>query len=386
MSNDQTMSSKHSNSFHSIHMQASLLVFMLLLLGGCVEPFAPPEIASAERYLVIDGFLNTGLESSQIQLKRTQNVSDTSAPAAELKAQVTVEGDLGSHYVFTEEANGVYRLGAQQLNENEQFRLRIITANGKEYLSAFVPVIRTPLIDSVRSVVDRQQGGAQFYVTTHDPLNKTRFYRWKYEETWEFRTPFYSNLEVTRDTILWRTEDISTCWQTELSTNILVGSSIHLSQDIIQDFPITFAASSTDKLLYKYSILVKQFGLSQDGFEYWTRLAKTTQNTGGIFDPLPSQVTGNIQCMSNPKELVFGYFSASSVSEKRIFLTASMGQYPYCELGDTLTYLEALIAPDLIISPYYPPNNPVPLYVMAPTACADCRLHGGINVKPAFWP
>lgn len=365
-------------------LKNSSVFFLLLLLASCIDPFAPPEIASAENYLVVDGFPNTGQDASQIQLRRTQNVSETGKSSAEVHAQVAVEGSLGSNYPFTEEGDGIYRLGVQQFNETEQYRLRIKTANGKEYLSAYVPVINTPLIDSISNVVDRARNGVQFYVNTHDPLNKTRFYRWKYEETWEYRSAFSSDLEVAGETIVPRTEDIYTCWQTEKSTNILLSSSVKLSHDIIREFPINFVSGATSKLLHKYSILVKQFGLTQEGFEYWTNLAKTTQNTGSLFDPLPSQVTGNVQCTSVAKELVFGYFSASSVAEKRIFITPALGRYPSCEMGDTLSYQEALQTNNLLLNTYQP-FGPPPLYLTASPSCADCRLQGGTNVKPAFW-
>ncbi|MGC4023430.1 MAG: DUF4249 family protein [Cyclobacteriaceae bacterium] len=67
-------------------------------------------------------------------------------------------------------------------------------------------------------------------------------------------------------------------------------------------------------------MLVKQQALSEEAYNFWFQLQTTTQNLGGLFDPLPSQVNSNVQCESDPSKTVLGFFSGSSVSSKRIFI------------------------------------------------------------------
>jgi hypothetical protein len=131
-------------------------------------------------------------------------------------------------------------------------------------------------------------------------------------------------------TIIARKEDVHTCWQTLESKDIKLGSTIKLSADIIKEVPVNVIDIATNKLYFGYSILVKQYALSREAFEYWTDLAKTTQGTGSLFDPQPSQVTGNIRNKANNKELVFGYFSAAVEQKQRIFIKAQLGAYPRC--------------------------------------------------------
>ncbi len=362
------------------------LLLGLLLLKSCIEPFAPPEITNASQYLVVDGFLNTTVgASSQIKLSRTQNVYDKGLPKAELRARITVEGDKGSRFTFVEAEKGIYHLAATSYNTTEKFRLRIRTSNSREYLSTYVPVIKTPAIDSLTYKINPGREGLRIFVNTHDQTNKTRFYRWSFDETWEYYMPLYSAYELVNKQIVSRTENINTCWTGAKASTIVLGSTIKLTQDIIKDQVVTYVPTSSGKLLIKYSILVKQFGLTQEEFEYWNNLSKTTERTGSLFDPQPAQITGNITSLSDPKELVFGYFGASTQQEQRLFVTENLGQNATCDPTDTLTALEVLDSYDLILTEYLPEGSFTPLYIMGPQNCADCRLRGGTNKRPLFW-
>ena len=364
----------------------SLYILTLLALHGCIEPFAPPEITSAEQYLVVDGSLNTSPEgSSQIKLSKTQNIYDESGPKAEPRAKVTVEGDKGSSFAFVEASPGVYNLAAKSFRDTEKYRLRIKTSAGKEYLSAYVPVVKNPPIDSLTYKVRPDRTGVQIYVNTHDPLDKTRFYRWSYDETWQYSMPLYSSYVLVGKEIVSRLENINTCWSNATPTNIVLGSTIKLSKDIIKDQGVAFVSALSGKLQAKYSILVKQYALTQDEFEYWNTLSKTTERTGSLFDPQPAEVTGNIKSVSNSSELVFGYFSASNRQEQRLFVSEYLSRGLQCDPTDTLTAAEVRESLDLIVTEYYEEGSFRPQYIMGSTNCTDCRLLGGTNNRPLFW-
>lgn len=365
-----------------------IMAVLIVMLGleGCIVPFSPPEVTAADKFLVVDGFLNTGAkDSSRIQLSYTQLVTNKNAFTAAVGAQVIVEGNKGSVYNFTEIGKGLYRLAPRTFNEAEQFRLRIRTSTRKEYVSSYVEVKQTPPIDSITYKIAADKSAVQININTHDPRAKTRFYRWKFEETWEYRMSLYSLYEVKNNAIIDRVDNINTCWSSEKPSTILLASTIKLTQDLIRDIPITNVPTSSNKMLVKYSILVKQYGLTQEGFEYWTNLAKTTETTGSLFDPQPSQVTGNIKSTSDSKELVFGFFSAVAPQEQRIFITPSLGRYEWCVPTDTLSAAEALKSPDLLLSEYWPEGARVPQYITGDHACTDCRTRGGTIIRPSFW-
>jgi hypothetical protein len=364
------------------------LLGVLLMLGGCLEPFSPPEVNQAKNYLVVDGFLNVGNQPSRIKLSRTQAANQAFAPQPELQAKMRVEGNLGTSFQFSEEGNGTYLLDQQLFNPNEEYRLKITLKDDSQYLSEYVSLNITPPIEKLRWEVAPLNNGIHILLSTRDPSNKTWFYRWQYEETWEYHAKYYSKQEIKNQQIVPREVSVYTCYKTEQPSHILLGATIKQSQDLLKDFPITFVSGSTNKLVIRYTILVTQYALTQKAFEYWTQLQKTTENTGGLFDSPPSQITGNIRCINRADEPVFGFFSATRPEQKRIFINAidfrtstdwvPNYRYPYCEprkitsnelIDEYLKGGSDVITDDGIVTPL----------------CGDCRAQGGVLQRPPFW-
>ncbi|MEO6285724.1 MAG: DUF4249 domain-containing protein [Dyadobacter sp.] len=374
-------------------MRILLMGFLtsLLFTEGCVEPFSPPEINTDQGYLVVDGFFNVGAtDTSRIELRQTQHINQSAQPVIETGASVAVEEQAGQSYPFFEAGAGIYLLPPGSYNMAGQYRIRIKTQSGKEYLSDYVAVSRTPVIDSITNRFDPIQDAMVFYVNTHDAANRTQFYRWKFDETWEYEATYYSALEVVNNQLLIREQNINKCWGSKKSGSILLGSTVRLSGDVIKDLPLNRVPVSTNRLFIKYSMLVKQYGLSRQAFEYWTDLAKTTQATGSLFDPLPSQVTGNITNPADPKDLVFGYFSASTEETKRITISPNLGVFPRCTEPDTIPVRCsgraeepcALNTQQLLLT-YWGPRAEYVL--IASPECTDCRMKGGTTKRPVFW-
>jgi hypothetical protein len=223
-------------------------------------------------------------------------------------------------------------------------------------------------------------------VNTHDPQNNTRFYRWEIEETHEFTVPTPSGLEYFEESkrLEPRTENLYRCWKTSKPQNILIGNSTKLSQDIIYKYQVNRVPKESDRLVIKYSLLVRQFALTKEAYDYWEQLRKNTENLGTLFDPQPTSVTGNLKNVTNSTEPVFGFFSVLTVEKKRIFVNRSelpnwriRSGYEDCRV-DTIQTLNDLNG-SLIITSLLPSG-----FLVTVPFCSDCRTRG-INVKPPFW-
>ena len=66
-------------------------------------------------------------------------------------------------------------------------------------------------------------------------------------------------------------------------------------------------------------IQVMQYSLTESAYTFWNTVENQTSSTGQFFDPVESQANGNITCETNPKEHVYGYFGASSITYKNKF-------------------------------------------------------------------
>jgi hypothetical protein len=363
-----------------------------VVITSCKKPYNPVIVASNTNYLVVEGVINSGQDSTIIHLSRTTNISDTTKVNPELGAQVTVESDQNTTYPIHELGKGVYASPSLNLDAAHKYHLHIKTTDGKEYLSDPEAVKPTPPIDSVG--FSFQGNGIQLYVNTHDPNNNTHYYRWDYTETWSFHARYPSPLITNGTDLVSRTpeQEVYSCFGNQVSSTVLLGSSAKLSRDFIYQSPLTQVASTSEKLETKYSILVKQYALTSDAYNFYTNLKKNTEQLGSIFAAQPSELTGNIHCVTNPAEPVVGYISVTNVQQKRIFISNSqlpdnwLAVYPYdCEV-DTVGLLDLLPlgSTELAIGAATGPTGNFIGYLATDSECADCTIRG-TNKQPAFW-
>ena len=373
-----------------------IFIFSICVYVSCKKPYSPPATQVDNKFLVIDGSLvNSSDSPSVFTLSRTIKLTDTTFTSSqETGARVSVEGENGDTYNFSELPGGIYKSNPLLLNTSSKYRLKITTVSGEDYASDFVEVKQTPPIDSITW---QQQNDVMISLDTHDPLNNTKYYRWDFTETWQYRAPLESELGVENGLIFY-VEDRPidqkyNCWSSANSTEILVGTSIALSDAVINKAPIATVLQNSVKINLRYSILVKQYAITEGAYQYFSILKKNTESLGSIFDAQPTQLIGNIHSLKNPDEVVIGYFTASSVQQKRIFINkgeVTNWNYVYqgqeCNLitiDQNATNYLLYTYPDPDYSAYY--FSGVTGLAINKVSCLDCTLQGGTNHKPSYW-
>lgn len=367
---------------------------LLILICGCKEVYNPPLKNPSTNYLVVDGNIIAGGDSTFIRLSKTTAVNDTGGiNKPEYNASVIVESEDGESYQLSPLNDGMYA-AALSINQNKNYRIHIETSDRKEYASDYVPVKLTPPIDSVSWKVDNTNS-VNIYVTTHDAQNATKYYQWNFTETWQHRTSYTSGLIYENDSVRFRSpeEFINYCWTIVPSSSINILSNTQLSSDVIYENKLVNIPFNSAKISMVYSILVQQNALTKEGFEFWQNLQKNTEQLGSIFDPQPFADYGNIHCISDPQEPVIGFISACTVAQQRIYIYNSdlpswVYQYPLCAF-DTIPPATNSLLKDGAHVPltYVPiPGSITPGILVTAIECADCRLQGGNNVKPSYMP
>ncbi|MCF8451863.1 MAG: DUF4249 domain-containing protein [Pedobacter sp.] len=372
-----------------------LCISVLLFSLSCKKPFEHDAISDSATLLVVEGIINQGGQTS-IMLSRTLKLSDNNVVQMEKGAKVQVEGSNSSVLPMTESSAGIYTLPVTTFNPNLQYRLRIKTIAGKEYLSDPMSVRTTPAIDSLNW--RRERDGVGLYIDAHDSNNSTRYYQWDYVETWEQRSVGYSDYVYKNGFIDFRdyaeTLRIFTCWKNEASTNILISSTAKLSSDVVDDFQLALIPNRSEKLGVRYSILVKQYAIGKEAYDYLTLMKRNSEQLGSLFDNQPTDIIGNIKCISNPDERVIGFLNISQIIEKRIFINNS--QLPSwnfvlsCEPIVIRNHVDSMrnafsTGANLIITYNLNFKGEKVSYNGDTATCLDCRTRGGSTVKPSFW-
>lgn len=375
----------------------NIVVIALLSQCGCKEKYVSPYVSPPTGYLVVEGYISGNSPTTYTITRTIPLPGDTTIPP-ELGAQVQVQGSDNSVYALTEQGNGVYS-DSFPLDPQARYRLHIHTKNGEEYFSDYVPFKTTPPIDSVNWV--NTPNGLFIYVNTHDPANATRYYLWNYDYVFEYHSGEESDYIYDRTThpvsVRPRTaaEQVFRCWTSGSSTNILVGSSTKLASDVISMYPIDSFPPNSPELSVLYTTLVRQYALTDSGYNFYALMQKNTESLGSIFDAQPSQITGNIHCTTYPDEPVIGWVSAGTVQQQRIWINRAdaPSTFSYActdpdaeipNIPDTLIYrfaedLFQPLRPDIF-------GGVIVGWVINYSSCTECTVHGGVNYGPSWWP
>lgn len=376
------------------------ILVIIVLCMACKDRYYPGIDAPGTGYLVVEGTLNAGNAATSLALSRTTPVNGIREASPELNASVTVEGSDNSVKQLTMSTPGNYE-NTLGLSSNNRYRVRIRTADGKEYLSDFVSVKMTPEIDSIGW--KQSEKGIQLYVNTHDATNSTIYYRWDFDETWEITSNYYSMLvydSASPDADAYGVrprrlpqEQVYNCWKYGRSENIYIGNSAKLSSDVIFQQPLNLIPAGNERLSVKYSILLRQYAMEKAAYEFYDLMKKNTESIGDIFGPLPSELRGNIHCTSDPKEPVIGYISATAPAQKRIFINRPSG-WEFgrdCETefvvknrdSTRAAFASGNMVPIALTLEGSPPSEK---YRASIPVCVDCTSRAGNTQKPSYWP
>ena len=373
------------------------IMAFLLLLASCRDPYNPPALSTPKAYLVVDGTVLSGDDTSYITLSRTASLADSENFRPELAASLLIEDQSGAVFPFHERGNGLYALAPQTFLPDRKYHLVVNTRDGAKYASDFTPVKPSPAIDSV---FWRKDGDVSIYVATHDTADQTRYYRWTFTETWEYDSYYNALVGYDLNTRVLFPKDPSQmttqCFRTGQSHEVLIATTANLAKDVVDSQLIRTIPQQTEPLTTRYSIEVTQYALTKGSFEYWQLLKKNSSQLGTLFDPQPSQVTGNLHNLQNPDEPVIGEFNISGASRKRIFIqNAEVAPWALPDQAKTCEPPKQIAVDSAAYYLYDPAWEPA-YYItdftgglqhmaIAKKECVDCRVRGGSNVKPSFW-
>ena len=369
-------------------------------LHGCVEPFQP----SVKKYtdlIVIDGTLTDEPGVQKVTVSRT-SAFNKMGYIPEIGCQVTILDDNGNIYDLKDVGDGNYvaDFSSDQLKQGTSYMLRVIDNGGDVFESGYQKMLPPPVIDSVTArfeskfTPENPDGlkGCQFYVNTGDHSAGTGYYRWSMQETWEYHSIY--SVGAMWDGVLhdnyYFSDNRTVCWMTKEVPGIFTGTTRDQSVNVLKNFKLNYVSTMSDRLKFRYSLLVREYSLTPEAYEFWSGLENQTQNSSGLYEKQPYMISGNITCVSNPDKVALGFFSASGVARKRIFVDPP--PYPVTDIICSSDTIKGIA--DLML---YPPTSyPVYMYyyilpsggmarIASNDQCFDCLERGGTNVRPSFW-
>lgn len=364
----------------------------LLFLASCKEKFVPKIPSPGAGYLVVEGNLTAGLGVTDIRISRTYPLDVTSSSQMEKDAAVAVEGSDGSNQPLPMTSAGHYTSPQLLFTSGSTYKLRIKTTDGKEYLSDAISPLTTPPIDSIGWKRDEQ--GFQFYVNAKGTNDNSRYYRWEFDETWEIRSFFYSLFVYEKPKVRPRKqpeEMVFYCWKYGISNSLYLGSTAALSSNTVHEKILHRIPNGDEKLSVRYSLLLRQYSLSREAYDFYELMKKNTESLGSVFDMQPSELRGNIHCINDDNAIAIGYVTGATVSSKRIFVEKPVGwQFnegcqSFTVVYDSVDYYFNGGGAIPIEEAYDPVTGAAIGYLGSAARCVDCTRRSGNLQKPSYW-
>jgi len=369
-------------------MKKIVYIFLVLLFAGCIDEFTPKDIDETGNLLIVDGIISEG--ESTVRLTRSVGLNDDiSNIKFVMNAQMWVESTDGTVYPFAlSSSSGHYSVFIEEFKSGQKYRL-IIKVDGLDYQSDYIDPMITPEIDDIYVQKDNDTD-VSVRVSTHATAETSKYYRWTYNEVWEIqsrieaiagiidgRLVIYNEIEGPRNPGLY-------CWLYNESKGYIVDTSESLSENHIIGKKILETNVTDERFSQLYYIEVKQNSIRKAAYEYITNIEKNIEEIGSIFGPMPSEMRGNITCVTNPDNPVIGYIDVSTTTAKTIYIEYPNEIYSEGNMVCKMEEVEAIIGSYGLVSFMSDPGGII--YTVAPLRCMDCRHNGGSKLKPLFWP
>jgi len=369
---------------------------VILILNSCITEYTAKGLNEQENILVVEGLISEG----QFSITLSKSVRLTNVNPGKIvyvnHARVVVQCDNGTQIQADnndpsfETTNGQYTFHIEKLNFDCRYRLQIILEEDGnqtlEYCSEYKYPIETPEIEKVFFTKAGYREPVIIHVTTRSSDDAVLYFQWSYTEDWEIHADLMSFEPFVYPYY---------CWGKTESRDLLIGSAQRTVEGRLTD-RITEIRSTDRKLKVLYRIRVKQHALSKQAYEYFSNIKKNVRETGDIFSPIPSEISGNITCITDPDRPVIGYVEVSTASRNELYLNWYDNVYEYSQSFlncEGSAYRSTLV--DFIITdsgekfvPYAWAYSDTGERVVAymNIRCVDCTLYNDSTNRPDDWP
>ena len=385
------------------YYKISYLLLFGFILNSCTEPYIL-ETNTYEEALVVEATITNELKKQEITLTKTSRFEDKETQI-EKGADVFMTDNTGTRYDFEEESGKYISTKEFQAIPGKEYKLNINTSDGRTFESTTETLTPINAMQDVKASVETKDSlrGAAIRVTSFDPTNTAKYYRYEYEETYKIIAPNWNlnkaivipanpNNPRAEPTyaLIHNSPDTRICYNTKKSTEVLLTSTAELNDNHV-DFNVRFISNQNYIITERYSILVRQYIENLASYSYYSTLKKLA-GSGSLLSPnQPGFLYGNLRSVNNPSDKIIGYFDVASVSSKRIYfnyIDLFPGEVPppyytdctpFCYGEQPCTHMDGL-TDDIGIGKVTYAGSPY----WVNTPCGDCTKIGS-NIKPPFW-
>ena len=335
------------------------------LVWTCIDEIKL-NVDTEQRTLVVDGFVTDSLGDFSVKISESSviGIGNDNILDPVSGANVQLMDTDGGTYPYAELADdpGIYEIYTFKAERGKRYFIDIVLPNGKHYQSTPEQLRASSKIEridyEVKEETFRNNAGeltteniiATKIATDFSDSEVPPFLRWRVEGEYQLQENYPMALSPKRCYIKVNLDlnDIRIFDASQVNGDALYEQVI---AETVYDF----------RFGEQFCFHISQFSISEAEFTYWNNIKEVIDVDGGLFDPPPGTVVGNIRNVNDPDDVAVGYFSVASVFFKRYFVNRD-------ETGFSVR------------------SKCEGFFLRVPFACDDCLLlNNSTTVKPPYW-
>jgi len=301
-----------------------LLLIISLGLWACVDEIKL-NVDTDQRTVVVDGFVTDSLGDFALKLSESSVIGIGNDNILDPISGATIQlmDDSGVSYPYVEFEEGAYELRNFKALRGKAYYVDIVVPNGNHYQSKPAMLRASSVLDSVsfdvREESFRNNAGdfvTELLISTNIATDLSQsaelpFLRWRVSGEYQIQESYPGALNPGRCYVKTNLDinDIRLLDASTLNGGTVFGQTI---SETVYDF----------RFGEQFCFHISQYAISEEEFNYWNNIKEVIDIDGGLFDPPPGTVIGNIFNVDDPNEIPVGYFSVASIDFKRAFVNA----------------------------------------------------------------
>ncbi|MDO5442982.1 MAG: DUF4249 family protein [Bacteroidia bacterium] len=386
-------------------MKKSIISFIACAFAAvsCVYPY-DAEIGGGSDDLVIEGDIFIG-SVSEFEVSTLMPVSSPKFSEEVVEhpdSHVWVENSEGEVFEGLNNGEGIYKVDLSDADPSLEYRLRVDVTGGRSYGSSWMASAGVCYADSLSYNLSETKDALTIMLSMHSDATSNRHFRYRYTEDWQYHAMHDAALYYEPPTSYWRggTGTISSyfvdgkvnnyyCWDKDKARGINLATTEDLQGTALVDYPVmTFTDRTDTRFCYIYRIKLEIYPVEEDSYDYFEHVKELYSYTGSLFAPTPSEVRGNIRCLTDEDEMVYGYVAVSQPASFEKYIYGS--DLHFYQDADAAFWDDQVFIESTWYDAYQ--QNWLPIYNetgigmhWAPSRCIDCRLKGGTKDRPEDW-
>lgn len=326
-----------------------LIIFLVLVLSGCIDRIVFDVDAPATFPLAVEGFISTEPGPYTIKLSKAFDIESKQSIKTPISVKrVVLADDAGNSELLTQVADGEYQTNPTGIQGvvGRAYTLEIETLDGRVYRSNPDPLLPAGSVTEIYHQYKAEKNnegeteyGFDVYFNSTSGSQDNYYFLWKFVGTFQVETnpelytvpcgesrcpaplPCSAYVLEFGQLVYSQPCECCTCWSKFFNDEPVISDNQVIKDGSFVGVKIGYVPITQWTFMHKVHAEVQQFSLSPQAFAFWKSIKDQKQAIGSLFAPQAGKIPTNFVQLSGPKSPIEGLFYATAISKSSIYIT-----------------------------------------------------------------